>query len=222
VPRPPSPTRRKILDLAERHLMRRGYHAFSYQHIADTLEIKTAAVHYHFRTKPQLVVATIARYGFRFDQWAASVCDLPPAEQLVEYLEIGRLVVARKRVCALAMLTSQLEAVPAEVADITRETQARILAFYVHALDAAREAGAIRFEGSPHDMAVQTACAVTGAQQLAKAMGPQVYDQVCRQLLANLGLPASSLSDAETTPAKQARWLAMTASPQLPTLSHTR
>ena len=134
------------------------------------------------------MVATIARYGARFDQWAASVCDLPPAEQLVEYLEIGRLVVARKRVCALAMLTSQLEAVPAEVADITRETQARILAFYVHALDAAREAGAIRFEGSPQDMAVQTACAVTGAQQLAKAMGPQVYDQVCRQLLANLGL----------------------------------
>ena len=101
-------TRDRILAIADRHLMRRGYHAFSFADIAQELGIKPAAVHYHFPTKPELVIAVIQAYARRFEAWSASVADAPPADRLCGYFEIGRLVASDGRVCPPIEPTSAL------------------------------------------------------------------------------------------------------------------
>lgn len=48
---PPRDTREEILKVASTLLQTRGFSAFSYGHIAETLEVKPAAIHYHFASK---------------------------------------------------------------------------------------------------------------------------------------------------------------------------
>ena len=186
---PRTDTRSRILALAERHLMRRGYHAFSFADIAKELGIKPAAVHYHFATKPELVSAVIQVYGRRFDRWVSAVEGLSPAERLTGYFEIGRLIVADGRVCPMSMLTAEQEAIPAEVIEQVRLLHARVLAFYMDNLEKARAAGSASFVGSSDDEAVMVACTLVGAQLLARMSGPEAYLRVMRQQGRALHLP---------------------------------
>ena len=168
--------------------MRRGYHAFSYQHIAAELSIKPAAVHYHFRTKADLILATIERYGRRFDDWEETVTDAGPSARLLAYVEVGQQMVVLGRVCALGMLNTQFETVPEPVQHLASTIQRRVLAFYSRALEEGRAAGEMRFEGSAEDTGAAISCALIGAQQLARAFGPTAYDTVMQQQTSQLGL----------------------------------
>ena len=185
---PRTDTRKKILNIAERMLMQRGYHAFSYQHIAAELSIKPAAVHYHFRTKSDLILATIDRYGRRFDAWEETVTDADPSARLLAYVEVGQQMVAWGRVCALGMLNTQFETLPEPVRQRAATIQRRVLAFYTRALEEGRAAGEMQFSGSAEDTGAAISCALIGAQQLARAFGPAAYDTVMQQQTSLLGL----------------------------------
>ena len=186
---PRTDTRARILAIAEGHLMRRGYHAFSFADIAQELGIKPAAIHYHFATKPELVCAVIQAYARRFDRWVAAVEGLSAADRLTGYFEVGRLLVSDGRVCPLSMLTAEQDAIPADVVEEVRGLHARILAFYVDSLAQARTLGAASFGGSPEDEGGMVACTLVGAQLLARLHGPDAYVRVMRQQGRALGLP---------------------------------
>jgi TetR/AcrR family transcriptional repressor of nem operon len=65
-PKQRSETAAQILDLAEKLIQTRGYSAFSYQDIADSLGIRKASIHYHFPSKADLGIAVVDRYVARF------------------------------------------------------------------------------------------------------------------------------------------------------------
>lgn len=189
-------TRARILALAEGHLMRGGYHSFSFADIARVLAVKPAAVHYHFPTKPDLAVAVVRSYGERFESWCAASAGWPPARRLVGYFEIGRRFAEDGRVCPLSLVVAQQEAVPTAVVDAVRGLQLRILDFYVETMAEARASGTLRFEGPPEDAGALVAGALIGAQLLARVDGPRAYVRVLRQQARMLGLsdpwPASN------------------------------
>ena len=66
-PKQRSETAEQILDLAEMLIQTRGYSAFSYQDISDSLGIRKASIHYHFASKTDLGIAVVDRYIARFD-----------------------------------------------------------------------------------------------------------------------------------------------------------
>jgi TetR/AcrR family transcriptional repressor of nem operon len=182
-------TREQILSLAEGHMMRRGYPAFSYGDIATALGIRPAAVHYHFPAKEQLAVAVVQAYGARFDAWTAATTGLSPARRLLGYFEVGRRFAAEGRVCPLSMVIAQQDAVPEAVVRAVYALHARILAFYTDTLAAARVAGHARFEGDPADQAALVASALVGAQLLARVHGVAAYERVLRQQARAMALP---------------------------------
>src|ERR1700761_6701117 len=47
-------TREEIIDIADGLVRRRGYHGFSYAHIARTMDVQNAAIHYYFPAKEDL------------------------------------------------------------------------------------------------------------------------------------------------------------------------
>src|SRR6185295_2042375 len=68
-----SETAEQILDLAETLIQTRGYSAFSYQDIADSLGIRKASIHYHFPSKTDLGIAVVDRYVARFGGALAAI-----------------------------------------------------------------------------------------------------------------------------------------------------
>lgn len=183
-----SDTGNRVLGIAERHLMRRGYHAFSFGDIAKELGIKPAAIHYYHPTKPDLVNAVIRAYGARFEAWVWATRQDPPADRLAGYFEIGRLVAADGRVCPLSMVVAQQEAIPEEVMAEVRVLHARILDFYVQTLESARAEGTVHFEGSAEEEGMLVACTLIGAQLAARLNGLDVYLRVMRRQARIIGL----------------------------------
>jgi AcrR family transcriptional regulator len=187
---PRADTRERILDIAERRMMREGYLALTFHDIAEELGVQAPAIHYHFRAKADLGEAVVLRYGAKFDAWAAAVAPLRPAARLEAYLDVGRQVVASGRCCALGLINAQHGAIPEVIARAARVVQDRILSFYADNLEAAREAGDVQFSGAPSDKAAHVAAAMVGAQQMSRAFGTATYDRVVSQLRAELGLAA--------------------------------
>ncbi|MCB9686307.1 MAG: TetR/AcrR family transcriptional regulator [Alphaproteobacteria bacterium] len=177
---------RKILDLGERFVMQRGYHAFSYQHVAEELDVKPAAVHYHFRTKPDLVAAVLDRYHARFHRWAEARRDAPPMQRLVDYVQLSRDIVAAERVCALGMMATQFGTVPEEVQDRTMGLQAEIFGWLESMLEEGRAQGVFAFQGSASARAAELGCTVLGAQQLGRVRGPEAFEAVAAQIPRSL------------------------------------
>jgi TetR/AcrR family transcriptional repressor of nem operon len=77
VPRQRSETAEQILDLAEMLIQTRGYSAFSYQDIADSLGIRKASIHYHFPSKTDLGLAVVDRYVARFGAALTAIAEDP-------------------------------------------------------------------------------------------------------------------------------------------------
>jgi TetR/AcrR family transcriptional repressor of nem operon len=57
--------REAILDSGEKRMRRGGFNACSFRDIAGDVGIKSASVHYYFRTKADLATALVARYEAR-------------------------------------------------------------------------------------------------------------------------------------------------------------
>jgi len=55
-----------MLEVAQRLIQVRGFNGFSYADIAGELGITKASLHYHFRSKAELGLALIVRYGAGF------------------------------------------------------------------------------------------------------------------------------------------------------------
>jgi TetR/AcrR family transcriptional repressor of nem operon len=182
-----SETAAKILDIAERYVMQRGYHAFSYQHIADELSVKPAAVHYHFRTKPELVAAVLDRYCARFRRWARTL-EGPPAEQLDAYISLSRSLLDQGRIDPFGTMAGEYDQLPDAVQQRLRELQAEIFGWFGALLLRGREEGAFSFEGTPQAKAAELACAMLGAQQLGRVCGGEAFEEVARQVRKSLGV----------------------------------
>ncbi len=61
-----SDTRTRLIEAATDQMRHRGYHAVSFRDLADTLDIKSASVHYHFPQKEDLGQAITHAYSTTF------------------------------------------------------------------------------------------------------------------------------------------------------------
>lgn len=61
-----NPTAAKIADIAEKYIQGRGFNGFSFRDIQNELGIKTASIHYHYKTKQDLAIVVFERYLERY------------------------------------------------------------------------------------------------------------------------------------------------------------
>jgi len=118
-PKQKSDTAEQILDLAETLIQTRGYSAFSYQDIADSLGIRKASIHYHFASKAELGVAVVDRYIERFGAALVSIAEDEEQSSLAmldfyvqPYLQFAS---TPDRVCLSGALAGEMMALPPEV-----------------------------------------------------------------------------------------------------------
>ncbi len=118
-PKQKSETAEQILDLAETLIQTRGYSAFSYQDIADSLGIRKASIHYHFPSKADLGVAVVDRYITRFGEGLIAIADDQSQSSMTmldfyvqPYLQFAS---TPDRVCLSGALAGEMLALPPKV-----------------------------------------------------------------------------------------------------------
>jgi AcrR family transcriptional regulator len=177
-------TQRTILNLAESLLQDKGFNGFSYAHIASVLDVKNAAIHYHFPSKEALVCAVVKRYRDRFQLWInnARVKDLTPEKKLDWFFSIYTDMRADNgKVCLVGSLEAEFNSIPESLQKEAKALNNELLAWLQATLDAGREAGVFRFSGDSANKAVLVLSSLQGALQMARALGPKKFYAVVEQ-----------------------------------------
>lgn len=188
-----SNTKRAIMDLAESLLQERGFNGFSYAHIADALDVKNAAIHYHFRTKDDLVCAVIQRYRDRFQLWVnnSRIKDLSPREKLDWFFSIYTNTRGDNgKVCLAGSLETEFNSLPASLREQTEALTRELLTWLQATLQEGKDAGVFQFSGDPSGKAALILASLQGALQIARALGNDKFHAVVEQHKQDLLAPA--------------------------------
>jgi TetR/AcrR family transcriptional repressor of nem operon len=183
-------TSARILDVAERLMQTRGYNAFSYADIAQSLHVTKASLHYHFPTKAELGKRLIERYERSFLRALVDIdkTSADAGEKLRRYVGLYVGVLRNDRMCLCGMLAAEYTTLP-------RPMKAELKRFFdenerwlVAVLDEGRATKALSFAGPARSVAQFLVGSLEGAMMLARS-----YDDVARfeatteMLLAGLG-----------------------------------
>lgn len=186
-------TKRTIMDLAETFIQEKGFNGFSYAHIAKELDVKNAAVHYHFPTKEELAWAVIQRYRDRFQLWIRNsrIKDLPPQEKLDWFFNIYTNTRADNgKVCLAGSLETEFNSLPVSLRQQTEALTRELLDWLQATLQEGRDAGAFHFSGDPASKAALILSSLQGALQMARALGTENFHAVVKQHQQDLLVPA--------------------------------
>lgn len=182
-------TRTRILDLAEKLLLERGFNGFSYQHLAKELGVKPAAIHYHYPSKDDLGTAIVARQLRRLRKWRdlPRVADLPPGEQLDALLAVYDNHLGHdRRVCLFGALAADFRTLPAPMQAELRTFNRELTEWLAQVLAVGRATKALRFVGSPAAKAAQVLSTLTGALQAARVHDEMPFQVIVGQLRLEL------------------------------------
>jgi TetR/AcrR family transcriptional regulator, transcriptional repressor for nem operon len=172
------------MDLAESFLQEKGFNGFSYAHIAKELDVKNAAIHYHFPTKEALTCAVIQRYRDRFQLWInnSRVKNLSPQEKLDWFFSIYTNTRADNgKVCLAGSLETEFNSLPASVREQTQALTQELLTWLQATLNEGREADVFHFSGDPASKAALILSSLQGALQMARALGTNQFYAVVQQ-----------------------------------------
>jgi TetR/AcrR family transcriptional repressor of nem operon len=172
------------MDLAESFIQEKGFNGFSYAHIATALDVKNAAVHYHFPTKEELACAVIQRYRDRFQLWIKNsrIKSLSPQEKLDWFFSIYTDTRADNgKVCLAGSLETEFNSLPASLREQTEALTRELLTWLQATLQEGREVGAFRFSGDPASKAALILSSLQGALQMARALGTEKFRVVVEQ-----------------------------------------
>ena len=179
-----SNTKRSIMDLAESFLQEKGFNGFSYANIAKELDVKNAAIHYHFPSKEALVSEVIQRYRDRFKLWInnSRIQDLSPQEKLDWFFNIYTNTRADNgKVCLAGSLETEFNSLPDSVRQQTQALTRELLVWLQATLQEGRESGVFHFSGKPADKAALILSSLQGGLQMARALGTHKFRAVVEQ-----------------------------------------
>ncbi|MEM8878031.1 MAG: TetR/AcrR family transcriptional regulator [Pseudomonadota bacterium] len=111
----------KILNAAEKRVRGAGFAEMSFRDLASDVGIKSASVHYHFPTKPDLGEALVDRYASQFKEKLDKIelDDLPTALQ--EFVGLySQALVLNESICLCAIMGAEAIGLPESVNQRTK------------------------------------------------------------------------------------------------------
>jgi TetR/AcrR family transcriptional repressor of nem operon len=167
-------TAERILDAANTLLIDRGYSAFSYADIADTVKISKASIHHHFPTKAGLVVAVLTRHRARIAEGMKALDDqiANPLIRIQNYFKFweGCIEGGTRSFCIGALLGAEMPSLPEEVQAEVRSHFAVLTEWFERTLKAGTKARAIQLQGTVAAEAQMLIAVLHGAMLSARAM----------------------------------------------------
>ena len=171
----------QFLDAAQLLVQTRGHNGYSYRDLAERVGIRTASIHYHFPTKPDLTVALVRRYrdGITNAMATIAVEKTNLADRLDGVTAVyQKCLESDRRICVAAALAGEFSSLPKEVqAELGRlitDSQGWIERF----LAEGRARGEIPTTSDPSALARLWYAALQGALVVARATEGHVLGEV--------------------------------------------
>jgi TetR/AcrR family transcriptional repressor of nem operon len=168
-------TAERILDAANVLLIDRGYSAFSYADIAETVEIRKASIHHHFPTKSGLVVAVLRRHRARITEGMRSLDEQidNPLVRIKNYFKYWEGCIERRTpsFCIGALLGAEMPSLPEEVKAEVALHFSTLTEWFERTLKAGAKARAVQLQGTVAMEAQMLIAVMHGAMLTSRATG---------------------------------------------------
>jgi len=166
-------TAERILDAANALLIDRGYSAFSYADIADTVKIRKASIHHHFPTKAGLVVAVLRRHRDKISEGMKTLDEkvVNPLVRIKNYFKYWERCIEGRILsfCVGAVLGAEMPSLPEEVQSEVRLHFSMLTEWFERTLKAGSKARAIHLRGTVATEAQMLIAVLHGAMLSARA-----------------------------------------------------
>ncbi|HVU97821.1 MAG TPA: TetR/AcrR family transcriptional regulator [Puia sp.] len=182
-----SETREHIIRLADRLIRQRGFNAFSYADIAAVLNIRKAAVHYHFATKSLLGQAVIEEELRRVEGYRQAHPKLGGDLQIRHLVGVFFHNSQCNAVCLMGALTPEFATFDAGMQAMVQRLCVAIREWVGDCLEDARSAGWMRFGGSAMDRAALVVSTLLSSLLLSRVEGAGLFCRMIDRLLEDLG-----------------------------------
>ncbi|SDJ97908.1 3-oxoacyl-[acyl-carrier-protein] synthase II/TetR/AcrR family transcriptional regulator, transcriptional repressor for nem operon [Catalinimonas alkaloidigena] len=162
-------TRTEILRLGEALIRTKGYQGFSYRDIAAPLQVRNAAVHYHFSTKAELGVAVLVRARTALQAATEAWAALPFRAQLEHFMNTYEESKRRNWVCLMGALLPVYDTLPTALQHELTLLHRDMLDWLTDLLQRGHEASAFRFSLPARTQAHLTVASLLASLLLQKS-----------------------------------------------------
>ena len=169
--------REALLKVAEDKVRKGGYNNFSFREIANEVGIKSASVHYHFKTKADLGAELAHQYT---DAFIAALGDVETIKARGEnpidiYTQLFKnALLTDNKMCLGGLLGAQNESLPEKV-------QTEVKRFFDKNLTWLKAAHTANGETNPSHAAITTVSLLEGAMMISKALNDHSYFKLATQ-----------------------------------------
>ena len=168
----PSPdTATQLLDTAQTLIQERGYNAFSYKDLAETVGMRKASIHHHFPAKASLGVAVMERYIERLRASLAKIDSGARSNQAKIKAFIGLYIATEKTgaICLCGSLATDRQTLPTEMQDAVARYIQCSEDWVTERVKLGVAAGEFGFAGKPRDVASSLLSSLQGGLIMSRA-----------------------------------------------------
>lgn len=181
-----SDTKAKIVTMADHLVRTKGFNAFSYKDIADPMEIKNAAIHYHFPAKADLGIGVIEHEMERFRENAEKWRKLPEDKQLAKFVDVFHRNGNQGFICLMGSLAPDFETFADPMKAKVQEMGNDLLHWLTTCMETGRTKKLLRFEGEAFDRALLFITNLQSSLILSRVLGPSVFTRTSHRILKDL------------------------------------
>lgn len=183
-----SDTKEAILQLGTSLIQTYGYNAFSYADIARELQIKNAAVHYHFRGKEDLLAAIVEQYIQRYRELSVFLENpaVKSKEKLKIFIDRYGILSAEGKICLIGSVSTDYHTLPDSVKEKITELINLVIGLVEKVLKEGKKKGELKFSEPARIKATLFMTNLAAGVQLARITGQDDYKAIGRELLKQL------------------------------------
>lgn len=181
-----SSTREIIIQLGDELIRKKGYNAFSYSDIAKALNVKNAAIHYHFPTKPDLASTVVKWHTQSFDRFVKKCSTKSELVQIKMFLNYYTSIQLSGKVCIIGAFATDWNSMEQHVQEEVREFTGGVIAWISETLSNGKEKNLLTFSGSPKIEAVKILTNMFAGAQLARITGNEDFSGLKNSIIEQI------------------------------------
>lgn len=182
-------TATQLLDAAQLLVQERGFNAFSYSDLSEAIGIRTASIHYHFKTKADLGKALMDRYHAELQDVLSGLdrTSRTNKARLKAFIQMYRDTENAGLVCLCGSFAADIETLRDDVQQIVQAYLAETQAWVAKTIAAGAAAGEFDPVGKPADLAASLVSGLQGGLVVGRVGGGSVLVALQRTFLSSLG-----------------------------------
>ena len=183
-------TKELILETTDYLVRSKGYNAFSFKDISNSVGIKTASIHYHFPTKADLGICLIQEHIKRLHALKNHLSSAQPLDKLKGFLSIYTKIKSEKNVCLVGTLATDWNTVDENVKSELKLMAESVLAWVIEILEEGQSKGVFHFQIKVRTKALMIITNMLAAVQLTRIIDNKtdfrnIQDEIINSLIKN-------------------------------------